>query len=444
MAELISCLTAWPDPCLSEFAAAKASKPTMPSSGDVHFTATSEETLPVAADGADHLQSISPGGAETKADDFNDATTAAAVDGLCRWCKEGEHPGRTIFSGPYCCMRCEYLYRASHRAATITSCGPSKTDRLRSELVGGAGTSNDYLTAEMQGDLTIRSQGLDKADRPPVSPTDAGTADAQHDILPRSPPRRRWGQPSHTRLEGGIIASIPLRPPTAGTCRQGSSSDNVAMSGRQFAGRPAEIPSSPAMPPVATQTQVRIEETPGEDHSSPWFDVFSDDDKVTPRKDLHPAATLHPPPPRRFAPRSMLFSAAELLHFPTALHQGLHKEARACLQTAIFDLTQDLSIASIDLNSRTKWPRWKAYVANHRCKAQLVATGIVSVTAERVAAKDPNRGGDNRIDIIFHHATGGCCRIHPGSKVSNDAQPKNIYVYAPYPVCVRLPNADSG
>jgi hypothetical protein len=119
----------------------------------------------------------------------------------------------------------------------------------------------------------------------------------------------------------------------------------------------------------------------------------------------------------------VLMSAADLdLH--TAQCQGLQKEARASLEAAIAELTVDRELASIDLTSGGKWPRWKEYIANHKCKERLVASGITAVTAERVAAGDGNRGGNPRVDIILHHASGGCCRIHPGSKASNDAKPR--------------------
>jgi hypothetical protein len=86
----------------------------------------------------------------------------------------------------------------------------------------------------------------------------------------------------------------------------------------------------------------------------------------------------------------------------------------------------DRELASIDLTSGGRWFRWKEYIANHKCKEGLVASGITAVTAERVANEDANRGGNPRVDIILHHASGGCCRIHPGSKPKNDARPKYL------------------
>ena len=119
----------------------------------------------------------------------------------------------------------------------------------------------------------------------------------------------------------------------------------------------------------------------------------------------------------------VLMSAADL-HLHTAQCQGLHKEARAALEDAIARLTVDRELASIDLTSGGRWFRWKEYIANHKCKEGLVASGITAVTAERVANEEANRGGNPRVDIILHHASGGCCRIHPGSRAKSDARPK--------------------
>ena len=118
------------------------------------------------------------------------------------------------------------------------------------------------------------------------------------------------------------------------------------------------------------------------------------------------------------------------LHLHTAPSSGLHKEARAALEAAIARLTEDRELASIDMTSGGRWLRWKEYVANHKCKEMLVASGITAVTAERVANKDANRGGNPRVDLIIHHASGGCCRIHPGSKASNDAKPRYMLCYS--------------
>ena len=119
----------------------------------------------------------------------------------------------------------------------------------------------------------------------------------------------------------------------------------------------------------------------------------------------------------------VLMSAADL-HLHTAQCQGLHKEARAALEDAIARLTVDRELASSGLTSGGRWFRWKEYIANHKCKERLVASGITAVTAERVAHEDANRGGNPRVDIILHHASGGCCRIHPGSRAKSDARPK--------------------
>ena len=39
---------------------------------------------------------------------------------------------------------------------------------------------------------------------------------------------------------------------------------------------------------------------------------------------------------------------------------------------------------------------------------------------------DPNRGGDDRIDILVYHRSGGVTRHHPGSRPAQNAQPHTI------------------
>ncbi len=220
----------------------------------------------------------------------------------------------------------------------------------------------------------------------PGPPTDSGSAEARQQP-PLPPSRQRWGRRSAaiTSCDSGPqlpTAGEPVhsQPLTSGACQRGTSSDRLAV---------------PTLP-VPLQEQIR---------------------------------SYVPPPPRRCVPVPVLLSQAQLLQLSTAQCQGLHKEARACLQTAITDMELDSALMRIDLVSSYRWPRWREYVANHGCQARFVASGITAVTAERVAKKDPNRGGAIRVDIIFHHAEGGCCRIHPGSKASNDAKPKYILRY---------------
>ena len=127
--------------------------------------------------------------------------------------------------------------------------------------------------------------------------------------------------------------------------------------------------------------------------------------------------------PGAFQPGATVLMGAPDLAFWTVQCQGLHKEARAALESAITELSADRELASIDLTSGGRWPRWREYLANHKCADKLVAPGITAVTAERLAERDANRGGMPRVDIILHHATGARCRIHPGSRAAGDAQP---------------------
>ena len=97
----------------------------------------------------------------------------------------------------------------------------------------------------------------------------------------------------------------------------------------------------------------------------------------------------------------------------------LHDEARALLN----DMAEQDTTTSFDLTER--WLNWKAYIATHTIAQQLVGLGISGFTGEFIeGTQDPNRHGRMRMDMIIRHTDGGYVRIHPGSAIKTDAQPK--------------------
>ena len=97
----------------------------------------------------------------------------------------------------------------------------------------------------------------------------------------------------------------------------------------------------------------------------------------------------------------------------------LHDEARAWLN----HMADQDTITFFDLTER--WKNWKSYIATHKIAQQLVGLGIIGFTGEYIeGTQDPNRSGRMCMDMIIRHTDGGYVRIHPGSKIKTDAQPK--------------------
>jgi len=107
---------------------------------------------------------------------------------------------------------------------------------------------------------------------------------------------------------------------------------------------------------------------------------------------------------------------------------GSHAEARELLQRLASthnaqDNTGPLSLAAGQFN----WAGWRRYLANHKQAKDIIGPGVVGFTSQFIeGTKDPNRGGQRRLDFVVHHVDGGCYRLHPGSKSRNDAKP--VYV----------------
>ena len=66
---------------------------------------------------------------------------------------------------------------------------------------------------------------------------------------------------------------------------------------------------------------------------------------------------------------------------------------------------------------------WKHYIARHpECK-RIVGSGITRAQLMFLPEiRDPNRGGQLRLDYVFENLEGVRCQLHPGNK-SKDAKP---------------------
>jgi hypothetical protein len=136
------------------------------------------------------------------------------------------------------------------------------------------------------------------------------------------------------------------------------------------------------------------------------------------------SAAGDPQPAARIGPR-VLMSWEECTQRTHQNFQGLHKAARSILDTATAELTQNPGLPTIDLTVDNRWPTWKAYIATHERRRQIVGAGITSVTAERATldgsfVKDHNRGGEPRVDIVVESIQSKC-RMHPGGRRGGDA-----------------------
>ncbi len=79
--------------------------------------------------------------------------------------------------------------------------------------------------------------------------------------------------------------------------------------------------------------------------------------------------------------------------------------------------------SSMDSNLEHLFP-WRSYVACHEDAHAIIGSGIALAMAEFIeGTKDPNRGGQPRLDFVLHRTDGTYCCLHPGSKKRGDAKP---------------------
>ena len=107
---------------------------------------------------------------------------------------------------------------------------------------------------------------------------------------------------------------------------------------------------------------------------------------------------------------------AEKRHRPG---RSLHKLARAALNA----ITEAGPSSSINKNL-DDWFPWMAYIACHESATDIIGPGVTHAIAEFVEdTRDPNQFGQPRLDFIIYRIDGTRCRVHPGTKKANDAQP---------------------
>ena len=125
-----------------------------------------------------------------------------------------------------------------------------------------------------------------------------------------------------------------------------------------------------------------------------------------------------PPPPQVLRPEDI----PRLRAATYTSRRALHQLARNALN--------DISLAGhenhVDKNIGERFP-WQSYVACHADAFNIVASGVMLATFEFIeSTRDPNHGGQPRLDLCFHRLDGTICRLHPGTKEKNDAAPKYI------------------
>ena len=66
---------------------------------------------------------------------------------------------------------------------------------------------------------------------------------------------------------------------------------------------------------------------------------------------------------------------------------------------------------------------WRHYIARHAECQRIVGSGIVRAHLEFwPGIRDPNRGGQLRLDFVFENVEGVRCQLHPGGR-GPDAKP---------------------
>ena len=94
-----------------------------------------------------------------------------------------------------------------------------------------------------------------------------------------------------------------------------------------------------------------------------------------------------------------------------APRRSLQLIARKALEV----ITEAGPSSSMDSNLEQLFP-WRSYVACHEDAHAIIGSGIALAMAEFIeGTKDPNRGGQPRLDFVFHRTDGTYCRLHPGS-----------------------------
>ena len=93
---------------------------------------------------------------------------------------------------------------------------------------------------------------------------------------------------------------------------------------------------------------------------------------------------------------------------------------RAVLDALSKSQPRDPQILAFDIPADVSW---KHYIARHpECK-RIVGSGITKAQLMFLPEiRDPNRGGQLRLDYVFENLEGVRCQLHPGNK-GKDATP---------------------
>lgn len=104
--------------------------------------------------------------------------------------------------------------------------------------------------------------------------------------------------------------------------------------------------------------------------------------------------------------------------------RSLHRLARDALNA----ITSAGVNSTIDKNLDCWFP-WKEYIACHGSASDIIGEGVTHAVAEFIEGTcDANQGGQQRLDFVVYRLDGTHCRLHPGTKKTNDAKPIFSYV----------------
>ena len=133
------------------------------------------------------------------------------------------------------------------------------------------------------------------------------------------------------------------------------------------------------------------------------------------------AHDTHPPPPP--LPENMQAAAVNTLLTPrtakgirtsTRIAGTCKKDMRAFLDETSNSHPLDPDVMAFDIPAHVSW---KHYIAKHPDCERIVGSGIVRAQLMFLPeVRDPNRGGQLRLDYVFENRDGVRCQLHPGNK----------------------------
>ena len=127
-----------------------------------------------------------------------------------------------------------------------------------------------------------------------------------------------------------------------------------------------------------------------------------------------------PPAPAAAVNTLLTPRTAEEIRTSTRIAGTCKKEMRAFLDATSYSQPRDPAVMAFDIPANVSW---KHYIARHpECK-RIVGSGITKAQLMFLPEiRDPNRGGQLRLDYVFENLEGVRCQLHPGNK-GKDAKP---------------------